>query len=69
MTTGSPVAAAARVALKARGCRWALRRRRPGRGGGLVRELADYVTYHGRRAEFGGVTGTSTAWLLPPPSG
>lgn len=24
----------------------------------LVRELADYVTYHGRRAEFEGVTGT-----------
>ncbi|MGJ6127374.1 hypothetical protein QN239_32870 [Mycolicibacterium sp. Y3] len=24
----------------------------------LVRELADYVTYHGRRAQFGDVTGT-----------
>lgn len=24
----------------------------------LVRELADYVTYHGRRAEFDGITGT-----------
>ncbi|PJE03612.1 MAG: hypothetical protein CK429_32940 [Mycobacterium sp.] len=24
----------------------------------LVRELADYVTYHGRRAEFDGVTGS-----------